>query len=73
MSSMEWEWWNVLMVAVGIVMIGIIMFKWDWYKMWPRARWFIKLVGDAPAKVVYAILAIVLIATGALGAAGVLG
>jgi small neutral amino acid transporter SnatA (MarC family) len=62
---MSWiGWMNVLLVAVGIIMIGIMMFKWNWYKINPRAKRFTKLVGETRAKMVYAIIGIVLIAMG---------
>jgi hypothetical protein len=54
----------IILVASDVFSIASSFFNWDWYYNHPRARLLVRIFGRMGARVIYAILGVVLIVFG---------
>ena len=68
---MAWVGW--LMIAAGLIMFGVVTYRWNWVKKSYRARLLIKAFNESGAKIAYTISSVIIIVFGILFATGVWG
>jgi Immunity protein 17 len=59
---------SIFLVAAGVFSIASSYFNWDWYYNNHRARLIVAIFGRTGARIVYAILGVVLIVFGVVSA-----
>ena len=67
---MAWVGWSL--IVAGLVMFGLVTFKWDLIKKSYRVRTSIKIFGESGAKIVYTISSVIMLVFGILITMGVL-
>lgn len=65
-------WVSAFFVLAGLFSFAGAVFDWEWFMTHSRAALFVRLVGRSGARLVYALLGILLAALGLAGAFGLL-
>jgi len=65
-------WASIFFILAGLFSFAGAVFDWDWFMTHYRARPFVRLLGRNGARILYALLGVLLAALGLAGAFGLL-